>query len=176
MQCTYCFFTLKALENTFEFMLVFVINFWLQTFKTYGELPGFNMHEWALAESVVIAALEAAKKEKLKKITEIKVSIGELQQIERDIFKFALNEILKEKGKKIKITFKTEKSTLKCNICGKSWSFDDMKNKLNKDEAESIHFIPEVAFVHTRCPKCGSPDFEITAGRGVSITSIKGKK
>jgi hydrogenase nickel incorporation protein HypA/HybF len=134
------------------------------------------MHEWALAESVVTSALEAAKKENLKKITEIKVSIGELQQIEHDIFKFALDEILKEKGKKIKITFKTEKSTLRCKNCNNSWSFDDIKKKLGKDEAESIHFIPEVALVHTRCPRCGSPDFDILMGRGVSITSIKGEK
>ena len=51
-----------------------------------------------------------------------------------------------------------------------------MKKKLNEDESEAIHFIPEVAFVHTRCPKCGSPDFEIQKGRGVSITQIKGEK
>jgi len=51
-----------------------------------------------------------------------------------------------------------------------------MKKKLNEDESEAIHFIPEVAFVHARCPKCGSPDFEIMTGRGVSITSIKGEK
>lgn len=134
------------------------------------------MHEWALAESVVASALEAAKKEKLKKITEIKVSIGELQQIEHDIFKFALNEILKEKGRKTKITFRTEKSTLRCKNCNKSWSFDDIKKKLSKDEAESIHVIPEVALVYARCPKCSSPDFEIIVGRGVSISSIKGEK
>jgi len=46
----------------------------------------------------------------------------------------------------------------------------------NEDESEAIHFIPEVAFVHARCPKCGSPDFEIMTGRGVSITLIKGEK
>jgi hydrogenase nickel incorporation protein HypA/HybF len=51
-----------------------------------------------------------------------------------------------------------------------------MKKKLNEDESEAIHFLPEVAFVHTRCPKCKSPDFEITKGRGVTITSIKGEK
>lgn len=147
-----------------------------QNLKPAFFLSASRMHEWALAESVVTATLEAAKKEKLKKITEIKVSIGELQQIEHDIFKFALNEILKEKGEKTKITFKTEKSTLRCKNCNNSWSFDDIKKKLSKDEAESIHFIPEVALVHTRCPKCGSPDFEIIAGRGTSILSIKGEK
>ena len=136
------------------------------------------MHEWALAESVLTAAIEAAEKEKLKKITEIKIAIGELQQIEEDIFKFALDEITKneEKLKNVKITIKTEKSTLKCKNCENTWNFSDIKKKLNKDESEAIHFIPEVAFVHTRCPKCKSPDFEIIAGRGVSITQIKGKK
>jgi hydrogenase nickel incorporation protein HypA/HybF len=137
------------------------------------------MHEWALAESILTAALEAVEKEKLKSITEIRISIGELQQIEQDIFEFSLNEIIKtqdEKLKDVKIKIETEKSTLKCKSCENTWKFSDMKKKLNEDESEAIHFIPEVAFVHTRCPKCGSPDFEITTGRGVSITSIKGEK
>jgi hydrogenase nickel incorporation protein HypA/HybF len=137
------------------------------------------MHEWALAESILTAALEAVGKEKLKRITEIRISIGELQQIEQDIFEFSLNEIIKTQGEKlkdVKIKIETEKSTLKCKSCENTWKFSDMKKKLNEDESEAIHFIPEVAFVHTRCPKCGSPDFEITTGRGVSITSIKGEK
>jgi hydrogenase nickel incorporation protein HypA/HybF len=137
------------------------------------------MHEWALAESILTAAVEESKKEKMKKITEIKIALGELQQIEKDIFKFALDEIIKEQGeilKKVKIIIKTEKSTLKCKNCENTWKFSDIKKKLDDDESESIHFIPETAFVHTRCPKCGSPDFEITIGRGVSITRIKGER
>jgi hydrogenase nickel incorporation protein HypA/HybF len=137
------------------------------------------MHEWALAESILAAAVEAAEKEKLQKITEIKIGMGELQQIERDIFEFALNEIIKlheDKLKNVKIKIETEKSNLKCKNCENTWKFSDMKKKLGDDESEAIHFIPEVAFVHTRCPKCGSPDFEITSGRGVSITQIKGEK
>ena len=51
------------------------------------------MHEWALAESIVLAAVETAQKEKLKTITEVTVHIGELQQIEKEIFLFALNEL-----------------------------------------------------------------------------------
>ena len=60
------------------------------------------MHEWALAESILSAAVEAAEKEKLKTITEIKISIGELQQIEQDIFEFALQEIIKSQDNKLK--------------------------------------------------------------------------
>jgi hydrogenase nickel incorporation protein HypA/HybF len=137
------------------------------------------MHEWALAESILVAALEAAKKEKLKIITEIKIGIGELQQIEQEIFEFALEEIIKtyeDKLGKVKISIETIKSTLQCKSCEHIWKFSDMKKKLSEDEGEAIHFIPEVAFVHTRCPKCGSPDFEIKTGRGVSITAIKGER
>jgi len=137
------------------------------------------MHEWALAESILIAAIEAAEKEKLKKITEIKISIGELQQIEQDIFEFALDGIIREQGEKlknVKIKIETEMSNLRCKSCENTWPFSEMKKKLSEDESEAIHFLPEVAFVHTRCPKCGSPDFEITKGRGVSILSIKGEK
>ena len=137
------------------------------------------MHEWALAESILFAAVEAAEKEKIKKITKIKIAIGELQQIELDIFEFALKEIIKsqdEKLKQVKISIEKINSTLKCKNCDHSWKFSDMKKKLSEDEGEAIHFIPEVAFVHMRCPKCGSPDFEITTGRGVSITSITGEK
>lgn len=137
------------------------------------------MHEWALAESILAAAVEASEKEKLKKITEINIGIGELQQIEVDIFEFALGEMIREQGgklKNVKIRIKSEKSNLVCNNCQHEWSFSEMKKKLNEDESEAIHFIPEVAFVHSRCPKCGSPDFEIKDGRGVSILSIKGEK
>lgn len=138
------------------------------------------MHEWALAESILAASVNAAEKEKLKKITLINVSLGELQQINKDIFKKAIEDIIESQGgsilEKAKINITTEETFLKCNKCENEWKFSDMKKKLTDDESESIHFIPEVAFVHTRCPSCGSPDFEITKGRGVTITSIKGEK
>jgi len=137
------------------------------------------MHEWALAESILAAAIEAAKKEKIKKITEITVGLGELQQIEIDVFNFALDELKKDHKEEIgnvKIKIKTIESKLKCKNCENEWKFSDMKKKISDDEGEAIHFLPEVAFVHTRCPKCGSPDFEIITGRGISITQIKGEK
>lgn len=137
------------------------------------------MHEWALAESIITATLEAADKEKLGKIIEIKISVGELQSIERDIFEFALHEIIKDRSRKLKdakIIIETEKSTFRCKNCENTWNFNDIKIKYNKNESEAIHFIPEVAFVYTRCRKCGSRDFEIISGRGVSIKSIKGEK
>jgi hydrogenase nickel incorporation protein HypA/HybF len=135
------------------------------------------MHEWALAESIVMAAVEEARKEKLKSITQVIVFIGELQQIEKEIFQFALNELSKSQKPPIKkdaFVLKTEKGTLACKTCGNTWKFSDMKKSLDVTESESIHFIPEVVFVHARCPKCGSPDFEIMKGRGVVLSSITG--
>ncbi|MGF3585358.1 MAG: hydrogenase nickel incorporation protein HypA [Thermoplasmatota archaeon] len=137
------------------------------------------MHEWALAESVITAAFEAAKKEKLKQIKQITINLGELQQIEQDIFKFALNEIKKTHSKKMmntKFRIKTEKTVLRCKNCENTWTYQNMKKKFTEDESESIHFIPEIVFVHARCPKCGNPDFEIIKGRGVTIASIKGTR
>jgi len=137
------------------------------------------MHEWALAESILTAAVQAAEKEHLKTITTIVVGLGKLQQIEQDIFEFALEEIMKDQAgllKQAKIKIKTEESSFVCNNCHHRWTFSDMKKKLNEDEGEAIHFIPEVALVHARCPNCSSPDFTIEKGRGVSILSIKGEK
>jgi hydrogenase nickel incorporation protein HypA/HybF len=135
------------------------------------------MHEWALAESVLSAALDEAKKQHLQRITEITITLGELQQIEEDIFRFALGELVKthtELLKKVTIIIKKEECVLSCNQCHTTWNFKDIQKEVTGDEAEAIHFVPEVAFVHSRCPTCGSPDFEITKGRGVTITQIKG--
>ena len=137
------------------------------------------MHEWALAESVIKSSIAAAEKENIKKITEINVLLGELQQIADDIFRFALDQLVetyKDKFQDVTINIETEKTFLQCKQCDHSWEFQEMKDKLSADEAESIHFIPEVAFVHTRCPQCGSPDFKILKGRGVSVSSLKGVK
>lgn len=137
------------------------------------------MHEWALAESIIVTARNTAEKENFAQIQEIIIQLGELQQIEQDIFSYALNEIMKAEEKlfdNTDITIEIEKSSLRCNTCDYSWHFSDVKTGLSADESEAIHFLPEVAFVHMKCPQCGSPDFKIVSGRGVTIKSIKGSK
>ena len=137
------------------------------------------MHEWALAEAVISTALNVAKKEKLKEITKINIKMGELQQIDIEIFEFALKEIIQPQSPiliKAKIDLETERAILKCRVCGYEWAFDDVIKKLGEEESESIHFIPEIAHVYIRCPKCKSPDFEVIKGRGVLIDSIEGER
>ena len=132
------------------------------------------MHEWALAESVIVAAKEIAEKEGLKQISEVTIKIGELQQVERPIFRFALKQLKPQNFKNTKFRISKAKTTLKCRVCGKKWLFAEQK--LDKDTKEAIHFVPEVAHTFIKCPKCGSPDFEIQEGRGVWLESIKGAK
>lgn len=132
------------------------------------------MHEWALAEAVIAAASQIAEKEGLTEVKKVKIRIGEMQQIERDIFDFALSQLKPTKFERARFELATEKAELKCRACGREWSFSE--NKLNSESAEAIHFIPEVAHTYIRCPKCGSPDFEILRGRGVWLETIKGVK
>jgi hydrogenase nickel incorporation protein HypA/HybF len=130
------------------------------------------MHEWALAEAVITAAQQIAEKEKLKEIREVHIKIGELQQVERDIFQFALSQLRPVSFKKAKFRISMAETTLKCRVCEHTWSFS--KSKLDKETAEAIHFVPEVAHSYIKCPKCGSPDFEISRGRGVWLENITG--
>ena len=137
------------------------------------------MHEWSLAEAVVQTAIDFAKEKGLKKIHRIKIRIGELQQIEEDIFRYALNEILNLKKEFIEdtiIDIEEEKVMLKCRVCGYEWGSDEIFNTIGEDDKEAIHFLPEVAHTYTECPRCKSTDFEVIKGRGLYIDSITGEK
>jgi hydrogenase nickel incorporation protein HypA/HybF len=132
------------------------------------------MHEWALAEAILASAKEIAEKENLKEITEVTIKVGELQQVEPDILRFALSQMKTEIFKNAKFHILKAKTTLKCRVCGTTWQFNP--EKIDKNTAEAIHFVPEVAHTYIKCPKCGSPDFEIVNGRGVWLENIKGAR
>ncbi|MDD3653466.1 MAG: hydrogenase nickel incorporation protein HypA [Desulfotomaculaceae bacterium] len=137
------------------------------------------MHEWALAESVIYTVAQEAEKEKLKEITAVKIMIGELQQIDLNIFKLALENILQLSALQMdfnRIAIEIDPSFLKCKVCGNEWSYSEAVGRLPEPEAEAIHFIPEMAHIYLRCPACGSPDFELAKGRGVWIEYIEGEK
>lgn len=130
------------------------------------------MHEWALAEGVISTALEVAEENNAKSITKIKIKLGDLQQIDREIFENALDEISKDSAAEdSEIEIEMEGATLKCRVCGEEWDFDS--EDLTETESESIHFVPDLAHTYIRCPSCNSPDFEIKKGRGVWIDSVE---
>jgi len=132
------------------------------------------MHEWALAEGVILTVSEIAEKEGLKEVVEVEIKVGELQQIELDILEFALSQLKTLKLENTKFSIQTAKAEIRCRVCGHKWIFK--KEKMNEEMAEAIHFVPEIAHTYVRCPKCLSPDFEILEGRGIWLESIKGVK
>ncbi len=133
------------------------------------------MHEWALAEAVISTISRLAESEGLREIREVKLKIGELQQIELEVFKFALTQLRDSSLlKNAKFNIEVVNAEIKCRNCGFKWSLE--KEKIDGNVAEAIHFIPEVIHAFIRCPKCGSPDFEVIGGRGVWIEDLKGVK
>lgn len=133
------------------------------------------MHEWALAESIVLTIEYEARKRGLKIIEVAEVVVGELQSIDREVFEFALNELvasLRERGVDVRrVDIESEEARFRCFRCGYQWSLSEVE--ISEFEKEAIHFIPDVAKIYIRCPKCGSHDFEIVAGRGVYIKRLQ---
>ena len=68
--------------------------------------------------------------------------------------------------------FEVEKASFRCNACGHEWLMEQQE-QIGDEELEAIHFLPEAAHVYMRCPSCGSPDFVLDRGRGVSIKSVE---
>lgn len=132
------------------------------------------MHEWALAKGVISTTLEVSEENDASKIKQINIKIGSLQDVEREIFDYALEEISEgtpAEGSEMNI--ETETAELKCRVCGEEWEFEDPEEELGEEEAESIHFIPDLAHSYLRCPNCNSPDFKIEKGRGVWLDSVE---
>jgi len=131
------------------------------------------MHEWALAEGIISKADRIAAENNLE-ITEIIIQIGELQQIDDEILKFALEQLRTDNMNKAKFTLEPIKAKLKCRVCGEEWRLD--LSSLDEESSEAVHFVPEMAHVYIKCPRCGSPDFEVLEGRGVWLASVRGVK
>jgi hydrogenase nickel insertion protein HypA len=135
------------------------------------------MHELALADSVVKAALSAADDDGMDRIECIVVKIGELQQIRRDLFEFSLTEVLPAQDARlagVKFDISEEPVRFQCRSCSTDYGRDEAGIDNEGDQGEAIHFIPELSHAFARCPSCGSPDFEIRAGRGITLERIEG--
>lgn len=135
------------------------------------------MHEFALAEGVAVTAVEAARKEGLQRITRLTVGIGELQQIERELFTGALREVMPAVHPQlagVELELIVRPARLRCRACGQPFDLQAGNSELTEDQAEAIHFVPELAHTYLRCPACGSPDFEVREGRGVWLEEIEG--
>jgi len=136
------------------------------------------LHELALAEAVVHAALDVASQNGLSRLTRIVVRIGELQSIEREVFTFALREVIPVSEPRIaavRVELEHEPARFRCRRCDRDFGLAETPGPADEDESEAIHFIPELAHAFLQCPSCQSPDFEVTAGRGIALGEIEGE-
>jgi hydrogenase nickel incorporation protein HypA/HybF len=136
------------------------------------------MHELALADAVVSAALSTARQERLDRISSVTVQVGELQQIRLETFEHLLRQVLPDTETSLAGTaFAVEivPARFRCRPCGQVFGLAEA-GEADAQTREAIHFIPELAHAFLRCPLCRSPDFEIVAGRGVSIDRIEGER
>lgn len=127
------------------------------------------VHEWALAEAIVKRLEDVAKG---SPVSSAVIAVGELQSVDVEILTFAIDEL--KKGTKLEgvsIHVEKEPAELECSNCGYRWIFSD--SGLGEEEREAIHYVPELVHAFARCPKCGSPDFRITQGRGVWIKTLE---
>ena len=132
------------------------------------------MHEWALAEGVISTATKFALENDLIKVTEVVIMLGELQQVEHEVLEFAFEQLKTPLFNEAKFILKSQQAKFKCRKCGNEWTFK--AQGMTEEVSEAIHFVPEMAHVYIKCPGCGSPDFEVSEGRGVWLATIKGEK
>jgi hydrogenase nickel incorporation protein HypA/HybF len=130
------------------------------------------VHEWALAEAVIESTSRALADRDPACLRSVAVRLGELQAIDREIFQFALDTLLVEKPfHQAVFKLEIEPAGFHCAACNEEWSLQETTG-LTDETREAIHFLPEAAHAFVRCPACGSPDYSVVKGRGVSIESI----
>lgn len=135
------------------------------------------MHEMALAEAVVAAAVDTADRHGIAKVSRIEVRVGELQQIDREAFRFAIETMIPSVEPRLEgvvLDVQPDRATFSCRRCSRDFGLEQTGGTGDHDASEAIHFVPELAHAYLRCPACGSPDFTVTAGRGVRLGAIEG--
>lgn len=128
------------------------------------------VHEWALAESI----LDYLRQSGYERVKILKIRLGALQSIDKNILEFGLRELATEKNMKIdSIVFEEEPAVLQCNTCGLKWNLSPQQ--FDEASREAIHFVPEAIYAYIRCPRCGSRDFKVLSGRGLSGIEVVDK-
>ncbi|MCD6457434.1 MAG: hydrogenase nickel incorporation protein HypA [Thermoproteales archaeon] len=144
------------------------------------------MHEWSLAEGIYRAVIDFAEKSKAKKVIEIEVQVGELSNLDLELMKEAFHVLAKGSiAENAKINFKVEKVVFQCEKCGYEWglkeALEQMRRSLNEDkhivDEEGtldlpIHYMPDLVYAFVTCPKCGSSNYKVVSGTGISIRKV----
>ncbi|MCA8968136.1 MAG: hydrogenase maturation nickel metallochaperone HypA [Planctomycetes bacterium] len=135
------------------------------------------MHEYALADAVIAAVRETARSQRMSRVLQVEVRIGQLQSIRPATFENALTAVRPASDALVSSTefsVVTVPVRLRCRPCNREYA-PDLDTEADEHATEAIHFVPELAHAYLRCPHCDSPDFDIVDGRGVTLGRIEGE-
>jgi hydrogenase nickel incorporation protein HypA/HybF len=131
------------------------------------------MHEWALAEAVIAAVEKIRRENGGRPVLHVSLRLGELQNVDQEAFRAGLQAALGGLPYSLDVfRLLSAEAAFRCRACGRQWPLGESPG-IGPEEREAIHFLPESAHAYLRCPGCGSPDFELASGRGVSIESVE---
>jgi len=123
------------------------------------------MHEFATAQSIVRTVARAAMMNNAKKITAIRLEIGEFTFINPEQLKFVFEIAAKDSiAEGAQLIISKSPGKIKCTKCGYEGGL--------KYLGPEIHSPLTAAFV-LDCPKCESKETEIIGGRELHIKDIK---
>ncbi len=119
------------------------------------------MHEVSIAGAIIDAVIDAAGKNRAKKVNEVFIEIGELTALNVEQLRFIFETITKGTvAEGARFDIKVVKPTVICGKCSYNGTLELF---------EKLHFFLPVI----RCPECGDTYVEITAGRECCVKKIK---
>ena len=123
------------------------------------------MHEFATAQSIVRTVTRAAMMHQARKISEIRLELGEFTFINPQQLQFVFEIAAKDSpAEDAKLIIKKSLGKIKCIQCGYEGGL--------KYTGPEIHSSIAAQFV-LDCPKCDSKETEIIGGRELRIKDIK---
>lgn len=111
------------------------------------------MHEMGITQQILTTAIDAAERAGASRITEIRISIGELTEIVEDALHFAFEALTPgtmAEGATLTVTHVAARS--RCRECGTEYGHDRFE---------------------MLCPQCGSFNVELLHGRELRIDAIE---
>lgn len=111
------------------------------------------MHEMGITESILAASFEAAEKGGATRITEIKVTVGELTEVLETALQFAFEALTPgtiAEGAVLSVNLVSARS--RCNDCGLEYDHDRFQ---------------------MICPECSTLNVTLLQGRELTIDSIE---
>ena len=129
------------------------------------------MHELGIAQKIVAAVENAAKKNNINRVASIRLRLGQMSATHPDQLKFGFDTYAKDSSLvKAKLVIEEVKVELECEKCRVRFGdkrFDD------HEFAHTIAHAP-VTYDPPKCPKCGTGRAKIIYGQEMELVDIEG--